>query len=44
VGALANKLAFKLGQGGEEVKHEPALGGGRVDGMGEGDQPHALLL
>jgi hypothetical protein len=28
----------------KRLKHEPALGGGRVDGIGEGDQLHALLL
>lgn len=44
VGALANELALELGQGGKQIKHEPALGRGRIDGVGERDQPHTLLL
>lgn len=44
MGALADEFALELGQGGKQVKHEPALGGGRVDGVGEGHEPHALLL
>ena len=44
VGALANQLPLELGKRSKEVKHEPPLGGGRVDGSGEGNQAHAQLL
>lgn len=42
VGALANQLPLELGQGGKQVKHEPALGRGRVEGIGEGNQARAV--
>ena len=42
--ALANQLALGFRQGSKQVKHEPALRRGSVDGIGEGDQPHPQLL
>ena len=40
-GALADHPALELGQGGEQVEHQLAAGGGGVDGLGQRAQADA---
>jgi hypothetical protein len=42
-GAFADEVAFELGQGGEDVEHELAAGGGGVDGFLEAAEPDAAV-
>jgi hypothetical protein len=42
-GPLPNKVAFELGQGGEDVEDELAAGGGGVDRLLEAAEPDATL-
>ena len=42
-GALADQVAFELGQGGEHVEDELAAGGGGVDRLLEAAEPDAAL-
>ena len=44
LGALADDVALKLGQRGEQIKHEPALGRGRVQVVLQADEVDALVL
>lgn len=43
-GSFADDVALKLGQRGEEVKHEPALGRGRVQVVVQAHEVDALFL
>jgi hypothetical protein len=41
--AFADQVAFKLGQGGEDMEHQLAAGGGRVDRLLETPEPNAAV-
>jgi hypothetical protein len=41
--ALADEVAFELGQGGEDVEDELAAGGGGVDRLLQAPEPDAAL-
>jgi hypothetical protein len=42
-GALADQVAFELGQGGEHVEHQLAAGGGGVDRLLQAPEPNPSL-